>query len=400
MHTTCRTVFRLKVFVYRPLQLLGLLPISFDSKSKRFFQSQWNLLLSIVQTIIVSSMLPVAYYILVTMVYNETSGLSNLMVILELIIGYFLLVSFCVKMLLRGSNVTEILNIFGGIFFNVCVESDCIDENLLRTYLRKVILVDYILFPITFGMYIPFSIGWKLSHLISWLLNSYSIFLMLMIINLFQSTIISSSIIYLKLNNRVTSAVQTLRKLNENQITISGSYLPKVKTYRNLSLEINKLCYLHRMTTEAVQRMIGILSMPLLIITFFQFFVVLTEAYYNYIYLMNNMFIPSFIYGQILSSTLFMLMCLLQFYYTVSFSAQMTQRAEATAILLNESFYNDAGRCVEQSIEMFTLEMLHRDYRVRIYDCFALDFTLAHSVSIGISNITVGLIPLFPRNHL
>lgn len=278
MHTTCRTVFRLKVFVYRPLQLLGLLPISFDSKSKRFFQSQWNLLLSIVQTIIVSSMLPVAYYILVTMVYNETSGLSNLMVILELIIGYFLLVSFCVKMLLRGSNVTEILNIFGGIFFNVCVESDCIDENLLRTYLRKVILVDYILFPITFGMYIPFSIGWKLSHLISWLLNCYSIFLLLMIINLFQSTIISSSIIYLKLNNRVTTAVQTLRKLNENQITISGSYLPKVKTYRNLSLEINKLCYLHRMTTEAVQRMIGILSMPLLIITFFQFFVVLTEV--------------------------------------------------------------------------------------------------------------------------
>ncbi|XP_021705354.1 uncharacterized protein LOC23687602 [Aedes aegypti] len=114
---------------------------------------------------------------------------------------------------------------------------------------------------------------------------------------------------------------------------------------------------------------------------------------------MNNMFIPSFIYGQILSSTLFMLMCLLQFYYTVSFSAQMTQRAEATAILLNESFYNDAGRCVEQSIEMFTLEMLHRDYRVRIYDCFALDFTLAHSAAATMTTYLILLVQFGLNNY-
>ncbi|XP_062556665.1 uncharacterized protein LOC134221487 [Armigeres subalbatus] len=155
----------------------------------------------------------------------------------------------------------------------------------------------------------------------------------------------------------------------------------KVDICTSVTTEINQLCYLHRITSETVQKMTRTLSVPLMLITLFQFLVVLTESYYNYISLMNNFIIQYSLYGQTLSSTLFILMCLLQFYYSISLCTNMTEEAEATATLLNKIYLEDVDYCVEQSIEMFILEMLHQDYRIRLYDCYAMDFTFAYSVS-------------------
>nr|USS30766.1 gustatory receptor [Aedes albopictus] len=198
---------------------------------------------------------------------------------------------------------------------------------------------------------------------------------------------------------RVTAVVHTLHQLNEEEPLGSRSHLTKAKIFFKMSSELNHLCYLHRMTTEAVEQMTRILGLPLMITTLFQFFVVLTEAYYNYIYLMNSLLIQNAIYGQALSSTLFMLMCLLQFYYSIWFSAHMTKTAETTALLLNEFFFCDVGPCVEQSIETFTLEMLHRDYRVRLYDCFAVDFTLAYSAAATMTSYLILLVQFGLMNY-
>ncbi|XP_065076071.1 gustatory receptor for bitter taste 66a-like [Ochlerotatus camptorhynchus] len=221
-----------------------------------------------------------------------------------------------------------------------------------------------------------------------------------MISNLYQATVILCSTLYFNINQRVIEAVQTLCNFDDNENYWNRNVQRKSKICTKVSREIDQLCYLHRITTQAAQRITRILSVSLMLTTLFHFVVVITEVYYNYISLVSGLRAGHYdLYVQSLASLGFIIMCIVQFYHSISFSGHMTKRAEATAIFLNEFFLSDVDQCVERSIEIFTLEMLHHDYRLRMFDCFTMDGTLAYAAAATMTSYLVMLIQFGLVNH-
>ncbi|XP_058455813.1 uncharacterized protein LOC131433072 [Malaya genurostris] len=202
-----------------------------------------------------------------------------------------------------------------------------------------------------------------------------------MICNCFQSTVIIGTLFFRNVNGHVANIVKLLSKFDANYAFWTQHPQKKFKICRQISAQINLLCYMHRVIDETVMRLINVFSLPMVMILLFQFTVLLSELYYDYMLVVTDLQAGRQLkYGQVVSSFLFVLMCGLQFFYTVSFAARMTRQAETTGLLLNELVRSDVGKFVDLSISVFTIEMLHHHYSVQLFGLFSVDFTLIYSV--------------------
>ncbi|XP_035779392.1 uncharacterized protein LOC118459783 [Anopheles albimanus] len=61
----------------------------------------------------------------------------------------------------------------------------------------------------------------------------------------------------------------------------------------------------------------------------------------------------------------------LAFHFTIIIS-----EAEKTGVLLNEFLQTDIGSSVERCIELFSIELLHQDFKVNNLGLYNIDFTL------------------------
>ncbi|XP_039433808.1 putative gustatory receptor 28a isoform X1 [Culex pipiens pallens] len=84
--------------------------------------------------------------------------------------------------------------------------------------------------------------------------------------------------------------------------------------------------------------------------------------------------------------TLFQLM---QFYYLVSGSARLTDRAERTALLMNRFFLCELDEQLERTIEQQTTMLSLDNFSVETYGMYRIDYTLMYS---AVSTITCTLI--------
>ncbi|XP_055634099.1 uncharacterized protein LOC129774392 [Toxorhynchites rutilus septentrionalis] len=84
-----------------------------------------------------------------------------------------------------------------------------------------------------------------------------------------------------------------------------------------------------------------------------------------------------------------MLFSAFQFFYIVSGSTLLTNRAEKTGLLLNRFFKADIEERVEKTIEMFSIELLHQTYSIESFGMFKVDFTLMYSMVASITSYLI-----------
>ncbi|XP_049534978.1 putative gustatory receptor 28b [Anopheles darlingi] len=82
------------------------------------------------------------------------------------------------------------------------------------------------------------------------------------------------------------------------------------------------------------------------------------------------------ILSKYVSCLLFALFEAIQFYYIVAACADVTEQAEKTGILLNEFLQTDIGSSAERCVELFSIELLHQDFKVNNLGLYTIDFTL------------------------
>ncbi|XP_058817808.1 putative gustatory receptor 28b [Topomyia yanbarensis] len=207
--------------------------------------------------------------------------------------------------------------------------------------------------------------------------------------------------LFRNINWRVTNAIETLRKFDTNVSFWDRHRQEKLEICHELATKIDQLCCLHRAVDQTIQRTVRVFSLPMTIIILYQFLIVLSEAYYDYIFLITDLKAGrKHNYGVTFCSMLFILMCGLQFFYTVSVCAQLTRRAEATGLLLNELILSDVAKRVDLSIGVFSIEMLHHSYCIELFGLFPVDFTLLYSIVGTITHYLIILVQFgLEENH-
>ncbi|XP_055632527.1 putative gustatory receptor 28b [Toxorhynchites rutilus septentrionalis] len=322
----------------------------------------------------------------------QTSYLSNSLLICQICVCYMIVASSYITAVINMNEIEHVLNTFIKLYRALVDEPCLLDRRLLKMFLHKIIIVDLVLFAATFSMFLPETRNMPFPMVVAWLLNgAYTIPLMI-VCNTFQGMALVASTLYRNVNRRVTKVNERLSQLDVNHSHWKQNQDEKTKICKTLDKEINSLCQWHRTINETVQRLTDVLAGPMIFIMLFQFIVSIAEIYYNYIMLIEAVqFHQEPAYFELAGAIFFILLCTTQVYYTVAFCAQMAKRAEKTGVLLNEFFQSDIDERVELSIELFSLEMLHHNYKIEVYGLCTIDFTLIYSI---VATMTTYLIVL------
>ncbi|XP_055543749.1 uncharacterized protein LOC129729263 [Wyeomyia smithii] len=202
-----------------------------------------------------------------------------------------------------------------------------------------------------------------------------------MVLNILQATAVFGSAMFRSINTKVSEILNLLDHYCGEKLFWIPRNQRKLEYLRNIANKIDELCYLHRVLDANVQRLVWTFSFPLLAIFLNLFITILSESYYNFVTLLKETETGRDLsIGQTVCSAILLLICSLQFFYTISLCALQTRRAEETGLLLTKLFQADVGHRIELSIEIFTLETLHHNYSVRLFGLFSVDFTFMYAV--------------------
>ncbi|XP_055547931.1 gustatory receptor 68a-like [Wyeomyia smithii] len=378
-HQLVKTIGRC---VIQPLQRFGVIPLSWDPYRKQFQRSRWLTLASVVFALLFTAGMPLPLWYMIIAIPYSGSGLSAHLVSVQIIVFYVILPFAYASLFINFRQVVLSLNNLAMVYYVVVEDINQIDRNLLKKYLLKIIVVDIILFSVVYTLYIPYGIGKNYLLLISWICNAVNNFVVMMVLNMLQVTAVYGSAMFWNINTKVSEILDHLCHFYVGELFWKLRNQQKLEYRRNIANKIDELCFLHRVLDSNVQRLICAFSFPLLAIFLFLFITILSDMYYDFVLLLKETETGRDLsIGQTVSSALLLLVCLLQFFYAISFCALFTGRAEKTGLLLTKLFQSDLGHRIELSINVFTLETLHHNYSIRLFGLFSLDFTFMYATA-------------------
>ncbi|XP_050086773.1 putative gustatory receptor 28b [Anopheles aquasalis] len=133
----------------------------------------------------------------------------------------------------------------------------------------------------------------------------------------------------------------------------------------------------HELITLTLKSVIKMVGIPIVCSILFHFTIIISEVFYTYTSFVQDLRNgEEIILSKYFSCLLFALFEAIQFYYIVAACADVTEQAEKTGTLLNEFLQTDIGSSVERSIELFSIELLHQDFKINNLGLYNIDFTL------------------------
>ncbi|XP_050070263.1 putative gustatory receptor 28a [Anopheles maculipalpis] len=345
------------------LMVCGLIPFRLNTSENRFVLSTahyWGSVLGTVAYVIAS---PWLFWIPISRVEHPSTPLNYYMMVIQFLFMYIVVTMSRLKALVNRRKLCQLLNALLALREQTLQGSSeaSFAPTLVRKLFVKLIVFDLgmmILCASFFRMYLNL----KLSFLYSFIgfLNLLLVSSMNVAINFLLFVLYNAINIYMLINARCTDLVY------------GGSNAAKATV---------RLYLMHTETTLIVQSIVEVISMPVLLLSIWFFFIIVFSVFYTYTSLVQDLQMGSMdALRNVINPIAFFISEVAQVYFLVSASATFTGSAQK--IISCVSLYT--GRVSDgpgdQAIELLTIEHLNRDYAIRIKGLFAVDNTMLFSI--------------------
>lgn len=279
MYSNERHLQTLRKLVFRPLQLMGIFPFSFDVRKRQFKKSNTWLALTLANIIFLLTILPCAYYNVIVYISYSGSQLSFLLVILLLTLIYVFELSIYIKICYHLKSLEVTANNVLKLFFVLLNNVDQIDKTVFKQIVNKIYFINitYCITTIAYLLVIKAdSLGYELT--LFWILYSTSPYRLLTVINFFVCAMMIEATLYDSINQRVTTSIKRLRQLDRNASYWTTHGAQKKALCKTVAREIGRLCRLHRIVTRTVHRTVNIFDAPIMLTILIEFFIIISEV--------------------------------------------------------------------------------------------------------------------------
>uniref|UniRef100_A0A182MVW3 Gustatory receptor n=1 Tax=Anopheles culicifacies TaxID=139723 RepID=A0A182MVW3_9DIPT len=375
------------------LMVCGLLPFRLDASANRFVESTAHYWGNVAGTVLYAFVGPCIYWVSINMVLHPSAQMNYYLMVVQFLFMYIVVITSRIKAVANGAKLRNLLNALLALREQTLQGSSGVAfaSTLSRKLFIKLMVFDLGMMVLSASFFRSFI---DLQHSVFYTLlgfcNLLQVSSMNVSINFLLFVLYNAVNIYMIINARCNELVYGSKSANE----------------------IVRLYLMHTETSLIVQKIIQIVTLPILLLSTWYFFIIVFSVFYTYTSLVQDLHLGSLdALRNIINPIAFFISETAQVYFLASSSAMFT--ASARQIISQLSLYT--GRISdgpeEQAIELVTIEHLNRDYTIQIKGLFTIDNTMLFSSStmqsprwlIVAESITLkfvfGILPLtFDRN--
>ncbi|XP_055634037.1 uncharacterized protein LOC129774343 [Toxorhynchites rutilus septentrionalis] len=357
----------------RILRLLGLFPYCFNHSERRFYRSDIAIVYSMLYIAVYAFVF--GRYFLETFFFETSTGQQNNQLLLgaSFCCAYTAVIVTCLTGLLRRSSICQLLNHYVRLWYRLRGDvRECFDGKLLSRFLFKAIFIDGVVLAGVVVMKMPqfFQAG-ALASIGDALYEVFDFGISAALTNLFVAAGYLGAHVYRLINRRISRINWQLKQFERNRHYWSVNPKKQCNLHDEMIAELRQLACWHGELSRIVHGYCQMYDISLLLIIIKDFMIIITGLFGMYRALMaqfngnTNVSLDS--YGFLVSLSVF---SLCQFYYLVESFTQFTERLLYLWAVLSTYF--------SFQIEVFSLELLHRDNRIQNCGMFTIDFSLLY----------------------
>uniref|UniRef100_A0A182PZ15 Gustatory receptor n=1 Tax=Anopheles epiroticus TaxID=199890 RepID=A0A182PZ15_9DIPT len=359
------------------LTACGVLSFRYNASTNRFEKSALHYMGCVVGTVFYIVFGPWIYWGSVNTVLHPSTMLNYYMIVLQFIFMYNIILISRIKSLSNGERLRQLLNGLLAIREQVLQGLPIVscDQDLPQKLLLKLIVFDFgmmVLCAFFFRTFVEHSESFLYSLL--GFCNLMQVSSMNVAINLLLFVLYNGINIYLQINARCNDLVY-------------GSKAP---------MEIVQLYLMHTDTSLVVQGIVEVVSIPILLLCIWYFFIIVFSVFYTYTSLVQDVRAGS---GDALLNVInpiaFFISEAGQVYFMVSGAAMFTNRARQIMPCLNLYTGRITDVPGDQAIELLTIEYLSRDYAIRIKGLFTIDNTILFAIVASTTSYMIILVQYY-----
>uniref|UniRef100_A0A182WQQ3 Gustatory receptor n=1 Tax=Anopheles minimus TaxID=112268 RepID=A0A182WQQ3_9DIPT len=359
------------------LMVCGLLPFRLDVSANRFVESTVHYWTNVGGTVLYAFVGPLLYWVSINTLIHPSTQMNHYLMVVQFLFMYIVVITSRIKAVANGEKLRNLLNALLALREQALQGSSGVEfaPTLSRKLCIKLLVFDL-------GMMILSATFFR-----SFIDLQHSVFYSLLgCCNLLQVSSMNASINFLLfvLYNAVNIYMIINARCND---LVYGSKSPK---------EIVRLYLMHTETSLIVQKIIEVLTMPILLLSTWYFFIIVFSVFYTYTSLVQDLQFSSLdALRNIINPIAFFISEIAQVYFLASSSSMFTSCARQ--IISNLSLYT--GRISdgpeEQAIELLTIEHLNRDFTIQIKGLFTIDNTMMFSIVASTTSYMIILVQYY-----
>ncbi|XP_058174272.1 uncharacterized protein LOC131289089 [Anopheles ziemanni] len=360
-----------KCFIWL-LMVCGMMPFRLNATSGRFVESIVYYWACVFLSVLYAIFAPLIYWNGIGSVMHPSTPLVNYMIVMQFVFTYSVVLLSRFEAITQCGKLMHLLNSILHLREKTSLHTDVslFEKRLARLLWFKVIVFDFAMLIICGAFFNPMQ-GRTLWNMIVGYGNMMLVSTMNMTVNFLLAVLYRAEHIYCQINVRVVEIMQGTKTPNE----------------------IVKLYLQHTDTTVTVQGMLEILSIPLLLLNLWYFFVVVFAVFYTYTSVVQDM--RSGGHFNIANPITFLVSEVGQIYYMVTASQKFTESARSIIQSLSCSTNRMVDDTNDQAVELLTIEYLSRDYTVRIKGLYTIDNTMLFSIVASTTSYMIILVQFY-----
>ncbi|XP_041788798.1 putative gustatory receptor 28a isoform X2 [Anopheles merus] len=361
------------------LMVGGVLPFQYVVSTNRFVQSTFYYRGCIVGTVLYAMLGPWLYWISVTRILHPDSQLNQYMIVVQFFCMYVVILTSRLKTLSNRERLCQLLNALLALREQVlqgpAKATTTFQQGLARSLLTKLIVFDLGMMVLSAAFFRTFiELKQSLIYSILGVCNLLQVSSMNIAVNLLMFVMYSGTTIYVRINAHCNDLVY-------------GSKAPN---------EIVRLYLMHTEASLVVQSIVEVISIPILLLSVWYFFIIVFSIFYTYTSLVQDLEAGSTnALRNIINPLAFFISEVGQVYFMVSSSATFSRHARQIIPCL--SMYT--GRITDvpgdRAIELLTIEYLNRDYAIRIKGLFTIDNTMLFGIVASTTSYMIILVQYY-----
>ncbi|XP_058061208.1 gustatory receptor for bitter taste 22e-like [Anopheles bellator] len=262
-----------------------------------------------------------------------------------------------------------------------------------KRLLVKVILVDIGICLSWNGAYLWHYRSASLPYIVAWWMSTFSTLQLVIVSNILLVTLLWTDFLYGLINERVRLMIASILEVDKNTQRWNNGPADRQFILTHIAHQLSGLQVHHSALTESIRNIVRFYNFPLALILLYEFVIMISEIFYAYTSIVQGIRQgDEFFLAKYTSSFIFATFQAIQFYYIVSACADITEQAENTGVLLNEFLQTDVEPTVDRCIELFTIDLLHQDFKINNCGLYYIDYTLLFSMIATITSYLIMLV--------